>query len=283
MKNTRRVLGKGLNALIKQTTTKDFKKIVKIPVNKVHPNKYQPRKTFKDHSIEELAHSIKEHGLTQPVVVSHNPKTENYELIAGERRLRACRLAGLKYIDAIVHKNTKEKHKLAVSLVENIQREDLNPIDTASAFRQLVNHFGIKQNELARYCGKSKAAVSNILRLLELEDYIKKALQNGVITEGHARTLLSVAPKERRKRLFEETVTKKLTVRDLEKLAKTGVKQKKGIKSPKSADIVSFENKLKQALGTKVEIFPSKKHGCGKMAINYHSFQELDKITEKLI
>ncbi|HUT85560.1 MAG TPA: ParB/RepB/Spo0J family partition protein [Elusimicrobiales bacterium] len=281
----KQALGRGLGALIKQTKVKDteLKTVTKIPINKIKPNRHQPRKIFKDHSLEELAKSIKEHGLTQPIIV-HGGKSGIYELIAGERRLRACKIAGLKNIDAIVRKSTDEKQMLAVSLVENIQREDLNPIDTAMAFRQLVNNFDISQNDLAKYCGKSKSTISNTLRLLELDDYIQKALQNGKLTEGHARSLLAVGNKQVRRRLYDETITKKLTVRDLENLTyNNGKKTKKNKETKKSADVVSFENKLAGALGTKVQIQTSQKHGFGKLIINYHSFEELDKIANKLL
>lgn len=282
MKNTKKVLGRGLGALIKKTKAGDAvaKKVVSLPLNRIIPNKYQPRKIFKDESLAELANSIKEHGLTHPIVVNFNPVTENYELIAGERRLRACKLAGLKYIDAIVRENAKEEHKLAVSLVENIQREDLNPIDTALAIRQLVDHFGIKQTDVAKYCGKSKSAVSNILRLLDLDDYIRNGLQKGLISEGHGRILLTISNKNRRKRLFEDIVCKKLTVRKLEYLAGDF---RKPHKSKKSADISAYEDKLMQSLSTKVELKPSGKHGYGKLVIHYHSLDELDKIAVKLL
>jgi ParB family chromosome partitioning protein len=281
----RKALGKGLNALIKQTKTdsQELKTVKKIPISAIKPNRFQPRKIFKDESLRELADSIKEHGLTHPIIVAKNHK-DNYEVIAGERRFRACQLAGLKEIDAIIRTKTGGRQMLAVSLVENIQREDLNPIDTALAFRQLVNHFGISQNELSKYCGKSKSAVSNTLRLLELDNYIQKSLQSGVISEGHARVLLAAGNKSIRKRLYEDTVTGKLTVRDLENTVKRLNKtKKKPSAKDKSADIIAFENKLMQNLGTKVQIQQSRKHGFGKIIINYHSFEELDKITQNLL
>ena len=287
----RQALGKGLDALIRRTSERtDIREsgtVQKIPVHKVKPNRYQPRTVFNDESLQELAQSIKQHGLAQPITVIYDSRTDTYELITGERRLRASQLAGLSEINAIIQTKLDEEQMLAHSLIENIQREDLNPIDTAIAFRQLIDSFSIAQSELARYCGKSKSAVSNSLRLLELEAGIQKAVQSLLITEGHARALLTVPDREKRRRLFEIAVEKKMTVRQLEDAARTLSDNGTG-RAPsrrttkKPPEIAELETLLQRSLGTKVEIRQSANHGGGALIIRYNSFGELDRISFKL-
>ena len=215
----RQALGKGLDALFKQTQAGGVPEannaVTKVPLSKIKPNRYQPRHTFNDESLAGLAESIKQHGLAQPIAVVYNGEADTYELVAGERRFRASQLAGLDEIDAIVKPPQSDEQMLALSLIENIQREDLNPVDTAVAYNNLVDKFGVSQSDLARYCGKSRSAVSNSLRLLELEPEIRKALQGGVLTEGHARALLTATPHVRL-RLFGEIVERKYNVRQAE-------------------------------------------------------------------
>ena len=213
----RQALGKGLDALIKQTqeisemTTQEAQQaapagttVSKIAVNKIVPNRFQPRRVFDEEKLQELAQSIKEHGLTQPIVVVYDAGLDKYEIVVGERRFRATQLAGLTEIDAIVHKHLGDQEMCALALIENIQREDLNPIETALGYRNLMSKFYITQTDLASYCGKSKAAVSNALRLLELEPAIQEALQAGTISEGHGRALLMVTDPAKRDMLFKK-------------------------------------------------------------------------------
>ncbi len=292
----RQALGKGLDALIKQTqeisnmTTQEVTAalptgttVSKIAVSKIVPNRFQPRRVFDEEKLQELAQSIKEHGLTQPIVVVYDAGLDKYEIVVGERRFRATQLAGLTEIDAIVHKHLGDQEMCALALIENIQREDLNPIETALGYRNLMNKFYITQTDLASYCGKSKAAISNALRLLELEPEIQDALQAGTISEGHGRALLMVTDPAKRDVLFKKLKNSKMSVRQAEDAARAlTFPTKKAAKKAKNADIVSFENELQTALGTKVEVKCGKNIKKGTLVIHYHSLDELDNIASRL-
>lgn len=294
---TRQALGKGLDALIKQTqeisqmTTEEVAQtapqtgisVQKIAVEKIVPNRFQPRRVFDEEKLQELAQSIKEHGLTQPIVVVYDAGLDKYEIVVGERRFRATQLAGLTEIDAIVHKHLGDQELCALALIENIQREDLNPIETALGYRNLMSKFAITQSNLASYCGKSKAAVSNALRLLELEPEIQEALQNGTITEGHGRALLMVTNPAQRETLFKKMATSKMSVRQAEDAARALLfPTKKAGKRAKPAEVASFENDLQSALGTKVEVKYGRNMKKGTLVIHYHSLDELDNIASRL-
>ncbi len=292
----RQALGKGLDALIKQTqeistmTTQEAAAaapagttVSKIAVNKIVPNRFQPRRVFDEAKLQELAQSIKEHGLTQPIVVVYDAGLDKYEIVVGERRFRATQLAGLTEIDAIVHKHLGDQEMCALALIENIQREDLNPIETALGYRNLMSKFYITQTDLSSYCGKSKAAISNALRLLELEPAIQDALQAGTISEGHGRALLMVTDPAKRDILFKKMNNSKMSVRQAEDAARALMfPTKKPAKKAKSADITSFENDLQAALGTKVEVKCGKNIKKGMLVIHYHSLDELDNIASRL-
>ena len=292
----RQALGRGLDALIKQTqeisemTTQQAAAaaaagmtVSKIAVSKIVPNRFQPRRVFDEGKLQELAQSIKEHGLTQPIVVVYDAGLDKYEIVVGERRFRATQLAGLTEIDAIVHKHLGDQEMCALALIENIQREDLNPIETALGYRNLMNKFYITQTDLASYCGKSKAAISNALRLLELEPAIQDALQAGTISEGHGRALLMVTDPAKRNTLFKKMNNSKMSVRQAEDAARALMfPTKKANKKAKSADIASFENDLQAALGTKVEVKCGKNMKKGTLVIHYHSLDELDNIASRL-
>ena len=292
----RQALGKGLDALIKQTqeissmTTQEVAAaapagttVSKIAVNKIVPNRFQPRRVFDEAKLQELAQSIKEHGLTQPIVVVYDAGLDKYEIVVGERRFRATQLAGLTEIDAIVHKHLGDQEMCALALIENIQREDLNPIETALGYRNLMNKFYITQTDLSSYCGKSKAAISNALRLLELEPAIQDALQAGTISEGHGRALLMVTDPAKRDALFKKMNNSKMSVRQAEDAARALMfPTKKPAKKAKSADVASFENDLQAALGTKVEVKCGKNIKKGMLVIHYHSLDELDNLSSRL-
>jgi len=284
----RQALGKGLDALIRQTqeNAPAAGTVAKIAISKIKPNRHQPRKVFNDESISELAQSIKQHGLAQPIVVMHDPAADDYELIAGERRFRACQLAGLDKIDAIIQSPLEQEKMFALSLIENIQREDLNAIDTAQALRKLIDNFGVPQSELARYCGKSKSAISNSLRLLELDENIQRGVQAGFITEGHARALLTVSDKNERLRLYHLAIDKHMTVRELEEAARATYgedKPRQGRRAAEKApEVVDFEKNMCQSLGTKVELRPGKQQSSGTLVIHYYSYEELDRIAGRL-
>ena len=294
---SRQALGKGLDALIKQTqevvqmTTAEAAQAVeptgasvtRIAVDKIVPNRFQPRRVFDEAKLQELSQSIKEHGLTQPIVVVYDAGLDKYEIVVGERRFRATQLAGLTEIDAIVHKHLGDKEMCALALIENIQREDLNPIETALGYRNLMSKFYITQTDLASYCGKSKAAISNALRLLDLEPEIQQALQDGMISEGHGRALLMVTDAAKRDMLFKKMYGSKMSVRQAEDAARALMfPVKKAEKGDRPAEVVSFENDLQTALGTKVEVKYGKNMKKGTLVIHYHSLDELDNIAGRL-
>lgn len=294
---SRQALGKGLDALIKQTqevvqmTTAQAAQAVepagasvaRIAVDRIVPNRFQPRRVFDESKLQELSQSIKEHGLTQPIVVVYDAGLDKYEIVVGERRFRATQLAGLTEIDAIVHKHLGDKEMCALALIENIQREDLNPIETALGYRNLMSKFYITQTDLASYCGKSKAAISNALRLLDLEPEIQQALQDGMISEGHGRALLMVTDSVKRDGLFKKMYGSKMSVRQAEDAARALMfPSKKSEKEDKPAEVASFENELQTALGTKVEVKYGKNMKKGTLVIHYHSLDELDNIASRL-
>ena len=289
----RQALGKGLDALLKQTeevanlenpetaVSTPSASVQKIALDKIIPNRYQPRRNFDEEKLRELAQSIEEHGLTQPIVVVYDAGLDKYEIVVGERRFRASQLAGLSEIDAIVHKSLSDQQMCALALIENIQREDLNPIETALGYRNLMHKFEISQTDLARYCGKSKAAVSNALRLLELPEHMQAALQDGTISEGHGRALLMLSDPSKREILFARLQKSKMSVRQAEDAARALV-QPAAIKLPKPPEVVSFEQDLQAALGTKVEVRYGKKMSRGVLIIQYHTLDELDNLASRL-
>ena len=294
----RQALGKGLDALIKQTQEVSNLPIQEatqvaqntpgmsvqaIEISKIVPNRFQPRRVFDEEKLQELATSIKEHGLTQPIVVVYDAGLDKYEIVVGERRFRATQLAGLTQINAIVHKHLTDQELCALALIENIQREDLNPIETALGYRNLMSKFYITQTDLAAYCGKSKAAISNALRLLELSEEIQQALQAGTLSEGHGRALLMVADEQKRAELFKRMNNHKMSVRQAEDAARAIMfPAKKAAKGAKPAEVASFEEDLQAALGTKVEVKYGKNMKKGTLVIHYHSLDELDNIASRL-
>lgn len=290
---SRQALGKGLDALLKQTQevlnnptvtrteNPSGLSVQKLPLDKIIPNRYQPRRVFDEAKLQELAQSIQEHGLTQPIVVVYDGGLDKYEIVVGERRFRASQLAGLTEIDAIVHKALTDKEMCALALIENIQREDLNPIETALGYRNLMSKFEISQTDLAGYCGKSKAAVSNSLRLLELPEHMQEALQDGTISEGHGRALLMLLDPSKKESLFQRMKKSKMSVRQAEEAARS-LLQPAAIKLPKPPEVSSFENELQAALGTKVEVRYGKKMSKGVLIIQYNSLEELDNLASRL-
>ena len=290
---SRQALGKGLDALLKQTQevlnnptvtrteNPSGPSVQKLPLDKIIPNRYQPRRVFDEAKLQELAQSIQEHGLTQPIVVVYDGGLDKYEIVVGERRFRASQLAGLTEIDAIVHKALTDKEMCALALIENIQREDLNPIETALGYRNLMSKFEISQTDLAGYCGKSKAAVSNSLRLLELPEHMQEALQDGTISEGHGRALLMLLDPSKKESLFQRMKKSKMSVRQAEEAARA-LLQPAAIKLPKPPEVSSFENELQASLGTKVEVRYGKKMSKGVLIIQYNSLEELDNLASRL-
>lgn len=288
-----RGLGKGLDALIpsaqvpKKTKEgaadgaedKGQEKLVKI--TKVEPNREQPRKNFDEDALQELADSIKQFGLLQPILVQD--RQTYYEIIAGERRWRAAKLAGLKEVPVII-KSFSEQEIVEISLIENIQREDLNPIEEALAYKRLLTEFHLTQDEVAERVSKSRTTVTNSMRLLKLDEKVQQMIIDDMITTGHARALIGIEDKNMQYELAQKIFDEKLNVREVEKLVKN-IQSPKPKKEPKkineSLELVyrDIEEKLKQSLGTKVSI-QSKENGAGKMEIEFFSHEELERITE---
>lgn len=293
---TRKALGRGLSALIPQSPVQTIKDafpnagggILKIPLDKVRPNHLQPRRHFDPESLSELSASIQQHGLAQPIIVSFDPIGKSYELIAGERRWRAAQLAGLKEIEVVVRQPRDDKQRLALTLIENLQRSDLNPIEVALGYLRLMKEFGINQNTLGQEVGKSKSSISNTLRLLELEDEIQKAIQFGQISEGHGRALLTISDPNLRHAVFKKVMEGKLSVRETETLSKqvetgeTSAPSEQKIIKQKSADIRSLEETLQQALGTKIVIRTKKDPSKGTILMHFFSFEDFERIINIL-
>jgi len=272
----KRALGKGLDALISNEKTEDSG-IKELKINEIEPNINQPRKRFDDEKLQQLAESIKQHGIVQPIIVSNEDNT--YRIVAGERRWRAARLAGITTVPVII-KNVSKREEMELALIENLQREDLNPIEEAEAYEKLIREHGITQEELSGIIGKSRPAIANSLRLLSLDEKVKGYLINEEISSGHARALLAIEDKELQKKAADEVISMKLSVRETEKLVKKYLdskKQKVRSKS-KSAEHIEIEERLKEIFGTKVKLVTNNKKG--KIMIEYYSNDELERIME---
>ncbi len=273
---SRKALGKGLNALFADQEGKPALRVAEIAVAEIRTNRYQPREVFKDDSLKELAASIKEKGVIQPVLLQK--QDDGYELIAGERRLRATKLLGLKTIPSII-KNIHKSEALELAIIENIQREDLNPIEEAKAYKILMEDFTLSQEGVAKKVGRNRSTIANTLRLLQLPPVIQKDLSDGKLTSGHARALLACETKTAMLEMRLQILTLGLNVRQVEGRTK---KQRKTKQRPEP-DIFTSEiaDKLKKSLSTKVEIKPNRKGG-GVISIEYYSDEDLDRILEKI-
>lgn len=271
-KKKRSALGMGLEALLPDRLQSDF---FLCPVEEIRPSVAQPRKHFEAESLDELARSIREKGVIQPLVLRKLP-AGGYELIAGERRWRASQKAGLTEVPAILRK-AEDEEILELALVENLQREDLNPLDEARAFKLLLDSSGRTQEEVAERIGKSRVAVANSLRLLQLPDEALDCLRTGAITAGHGRALLA-APAERRVALLRQILQTGATVRQAEALAKRPARRAKAGGARRDADLKDLEQKLSKALGAKVSVVPGRKKGAGSLSIRYESLDDLDRL-----
>lgn len=285
-------LGKGLEALfpsnvdvdsLAQTSKKSDEGIIELKINEIEPNVNQPRKLFDDDKIQELADSIKEHGVIQPIIVSK--KDDYYQIIAGERRWRASKKAGLKTIPAIV-RDYDEKKIREVSLIENIQRQNLNPIETAKAIKELMEVHDMTQDDIAKTLGKSRSTIANTLRVLNLDERVQEMIETGKISEGHARTLASIESPTKQYKLALDIINMDLSVRDAENYAKSkkeGKEFKKPAPKKGKLEIIckDIENELKRVLGTKVTLNAATK-SRGKIVIEYFSSEELERILEIL-
>jgi ParB family transcriptional regulator, chromosome partitioning protein len=278
----KQALGKGLGALIPDLSALDERErkslgILEIELDKLVPNEYQPRKVFNDEKLKELAASIKVQGVIQPIIV-HRIGT-NFGLIAGERRWRAARLAGLKTIPALVREASK-RELIEQALIENIQREDLNPLEAAEAFKQLQDEYKLTQEDLAKRVGKERSTITNFLRLLGLPKEIKQHLAAGAINMGHAKALLSLERLRDQLSAANQIVKKALSVREAEALAARLKKPLKEKKARAGSEFKAIEERLRKSLGTKVSLAASAKGG--KIIIEYYSGEELERILEKI-
>lgn len=281
----RPALGRGLGALIGQNELAETL-IREVPIGQIRPNPYQPRQQFSEESLAELADSIRELGVIQPIIVRQEGESD-YVLIAGERRLRAASMAGLTTIPAIVRTPT-EQQMLEMALVENVQREDINPIDAALAYKRLMDEFGLTQEQVAQRVGKSVPAVSNTMRLLQLPEYIIKSLQEGVISEGHGRALLMVKDPTLQRQLWSDITTEGLSVRAAELRARelrpmnpTPRNAPESMPQPSSAspELLALQQNLSAYLGTRVQVVQWG-GGGGRIVIEFYSEEELGRILE---
>jgi len=277
-------LGKGLGALLPEFGQTESKTLLYCGIEEIIPNRSQPRKYFDESKIQELAESIKEKGILEPLVVRRTD--QGYELIIGERRWRAAQKAGLKEIPVIV-KEAGGREVLEISLIENLQREDLNPIEAAEAFKRLTEEFNISQEDLSKRIGKDRTTITNTLRLLKLPPEVKNQLLQNHITSGHARAILSLENKEKQKELCTLIIKKGLSVREAEAIAKRWSEKPKKLITPvkKRGDLESqlssLQDSLRKYLGTKVHITPKDKKG--KIEIEYYSHEDLERIVETII
>lgn len=266
--NKKPSLGRGLSALIE---TGPSMEVVEIETEKIEPNPYQPRKQFNQEKLNELVQSIKSQGIIQPIVVTRN-ENDRYTIVVGERRWRAAKILGMKSVPAIV-KEMNKKQIIESALIENIQREDLNPIELAQAYKRLIDEFKYTQEELSEIVGRSRSSVANILRLLKLPENIQNAIRENKITEGHGRALLAVEDEKKMQQLFKKMLNEKVTVREAEKKVK--------LKRPKDITIQDLESKLSSLFQTKVTIKGRKKKGS--IVIDYYSKEQLDGLINLLL
>ena len=283
-------LGKGLDSMIppkatqravkedKNTVSKTGETILKI--NEVEPNKKQPRKFFNEEALQELSDSIKQHGIVQPLVVAK--KDDYFEIIAGERRWRAAKLAGVKEVPVII-KDYSDQEVMEIALIENIQREDLNPIEEAQAYQRLIKDYRLKQDEVAEKVSKSRAAITNSLRLLKLDSRVQEMVMEGKLSNGHARTIIGIEDGDKQYMIAQKIFDEKLSVREVEKLMRDLDKPEKPVKQAPENDFIyrDLEDKFSKILGSQVAI-KNKNNNKGKIEIEYYSQAELERIYEML-
>ena len=283
-------LGKGLDALIPGKENQDVKKtasggasgIQQVPINQIEPNPQQPRVKISETELKELAASIVEHGIIQPLIVSEGPASGKYILVAGERRWRAAQLAGLSMVP-VIERTVTERGQLEIALIENLQRTDLTPLEMAEAYRQLAEHFSLTHEQIAERVGKSRTSVTNTLRLLNLPDQVRKSLAEGLITEGHARALLGLPSNQAQRAALSSVLNLGLNVRQTEALVKkmSGERPPKKLKPQPSPEARAMENRLRNFLETKVSLNEGKQGG--RVVIYYYSDEELNAILDKIL
>lgn len=280
----RQVLGRGLGALIQEVDSVDQSAVRNLPISAIKPNPFQPRQHFDEEKLAELAASIKEHGVVQPLILRQ--REEGYELVAGERRWRAAQLAGLKEVPVVV-KGLNDLQMMQIALVENLQREDLNPLEEARAYARLLNEFSMTQEEIAFTVGKSRPVVANTLRLLHLPEEIQESVSRGTISMGHARTILGLESPEQQITAWEKILKDQLSVRETERLVEslkekvsTAPTGKKKAASQRDVEILAIEDRLKRYYGTQIRIINGK--AKGKIEIEFYGEEDLERLLELL-
>lgn len=271
-------LGRGLAALI--PTRDESRGAVELPIAAISRNPYQPRRQFENDALAALAASIADHGVLQPILVTNT--AEGYRLVAGERRLRAAQMAGLERIPALV-RSVAENQQLSLALVENLQRTDLNPLDEARAFRQLIEEFGLSQDEVAARLGRSRSAVANTIRLLDVAPAVQEALETGMTSEGHARAIAGLSDQAAQSRAMEDVLSRGLSVRQTEELVRRQMADAgRGARRPRatSPELERLERGLRDALATKVSLSSGRRGG--RITIEYYDDDDLNRLYERL-
>jgi len=276
----KRGLGRGLDALIPQLNVSDEDQIVQIDIRDLRPNPYQPRRTFNEEKLQELCNSIREHGILQPLIVRRS-QVKGFDIVAGERRYRAAKMAGLQVVPAVV-RDLSDVLLMEIALIENLQREDLNPIEIADAYAKLIEKCHLTQDELAKRVGQSRSHITNMLRLLQLPAQIQDMVSRGTLTMGHARALLSVEDAEEQLRLAEQTVKEAWSVRKLEMVIYQPKKVSRETDKPAlPTEYRRYQEQVQAYLGTSVRIQPGKKRG--KIEIDYYSEDDLRRIMDLML
>ncbi|MGC8766813.1 MAG: ParB/RepB/Spo0J family partition protein [Brevinematia bacterium] len=280
---TQKGLGKGIKALLEDFDLVEESKVKYVKISELKPNPNQPRKKFNENSLNELAQSIKEKGVLQPIIVRE--KEGYYEIIAGERRWRASQIAGIEEIPVIIRNDIGDLESIELALIENIQREDLNPIELALAYNEIISKYNLTQEDLAKIVGKNRSTIANTLRLLKLPDKVKEYIAQGLLSEGHGRTLLGLEDDKEIERLAKECIEKNLSVRELEEIisfkkashtSEENVSHETKINQSKNQDLINVEEDFTEILGTKVNVIGTLNKG--KIIINYYSREDLERI-----
>lgn len=275
----KKVLGRGLEALIPRDIKENVsasEKVINLKVDEIAPNPHQPRQVFGENELQELAESIRENGILQPIVVRRSGS--GYELVAGERRWRAFRILGLKEIPALV-RDIDDENTLKLALLENLQREDLNPLEKAAGFKALKEELGVSTAEIARSLGKGRSTVANTIRLLKLPEEIREMINRGSLTEGHARAILAIEGDSEKVKAAKRVVSEQLTVRDLEKRSQSS-DRKRPRRREVDPELRALEERLEIHLGTKVDIRPGKKGGV--IRVRYYSNEQFEGVLENM-
>ncbi|MBE3590956.1 MAG: ParB/RepB/Spo0J family partition protein [Firmicutes bacterium] len=275
----KRGLGRGLDSLLPSLEPRDGETAHQVEIERIEPNPHQPRRRFDEAALAELADSVRQHGVLQPLIVRR--QGDRYQIVAGERRWRAAQLAGLKTVPVVV-RDVDDQQMTEIALIENLQREDLNPIETARAYQAMMDKLGLDQEGLARRVGKSRSAVANSLRLLSLEEELQEQVASGRLTEGHARALLALPPGEARRQAARRIVDQGLSVRETEALARErSARVGPRSRRPRSAEVADLERALKEALAAPVRIRPGARKGM--IEITYFGDEDLERLVHRMI